>query len=140
MLNIVLISIALLVVGSIIIWNMAKSLRRPHRKAQFQSYWDAFNDPYICEEAYEYYEDGMHVHKKYEVPFSEISCEDELAFRTAAVHTLERTLAELYRTENKASPSFNDRVLKIRADMAKLMLIDMDENERKNVANTFVTS
>jgi len=137
----------ILVVITVIIWSIAHRVRRTSRMADMEGYWDSFNHIQGCEQALEYFRDGIHVSHMYGVIFSDIGCPNEATFRAAAIHSLERFMDDMGQKYDSAvalgdqdkMSNTNLRILRARANLARFRMMDMTEEERAKAGNTFLT-
>ena len=119
--------VALVVFTAIIGWVFIK-VKRPYRQAELQFYWDAFHEFQCCKESLKFYPRGRFIFKFYGLSLPK-GCADEKAFHDAAIQSLVRAI----------EISENDEAIRLRADLALLMLIHATDEEKAVAANQSIT-
>jgi hypothetical protein len=157
---IVIILVAIVVLGGLL-WAVCNRLARFSRKSDLKDYILLFDDPEGCEEAFGLYLEGIHFSHMYGIPFPEVGCEDEAAFLKAAIQALERAITlrskdyeDDFQARNEPNLAYgsprarsldrslsdsSDKLIRLRADMARFKLLGMSEEERLKTGNTFIT-
>jgi hypothetical protein len=156
-----LIIVAIIIVTGLI-WALSNRLMRSGRKADLGDYVKALDGSDGCEEAFEYFTEGLHISRMYGIPFPEVGCADETAFRQMAMNALEQSIFLLdldyeHNRQLRDDPSLaygsnrarsldreiddaSFKAIKLRADLARLKLLGMSEKEQLKARNTFLTA